>query len=154
MSKDWNWPDAAIKIKDRLQPASDHYINGPRSHEWLQEMRAYMDNHPRVRDSGRDLMLVGELPRTSFEEVLQYTHPASKEINMVFDFDMVKLGGHDDPDEVKAHQVKSLCDGHPSFTLPLFKERLKKVQDLIASGAWGTVFMEKQVTGLLQTNSI
>jgi alpha-glucosidase len=74
---------------------------------------------------------------------MRYVHPDSKELSMVFDFDMVKLGGHDDPDNVKAHQVKHLCDGDPSFTLPLFKQRLKKVQDLIASGAWGTVFMEK-----------
>ena len=126
-----------------LQPGSDYYINGPRSHEFLQEMRKYVDNHPKVKESVVDLMLVGELPRTPFDQVLKYTHPDSKELSMVFDFDVVKLGGHDNPDEVKPHQVKNLCDGDPSFTLSQFKKELKKVQDLIANGSWGTVFMEK-----------
>jgi hypothetical protein len=88
-------------------------------------------------------LLVGELPRVPYDDVSKYVHPDSKEFDMIFNFDMAKLGGHDDPDNVKAHQVKNLCDGNPTFTLPLFKQRIKKVQDLIASGAWGTVFMEK-----------
>ena len=143
LSKDPSYKDAPIKLKGNLQPATQYYINGPKSHDYLREMRAYMDNHPSVKGSGRDLMLVGELPRTSPEEVFNYTHPASKELNMVFDFDMVNLSGHDDPDETPAHMVKNLCDGHHSFTLPLFKETLKKVQDIITNGGWGTVFMEK-----------
>lgn len=143
ISKDCNWPDAEVKLEGKLQQASEHYINGPRSHEFLKEMRGYMDNHPRVKERGQSLMLVGELPLTGYDDVLRYVHPDSKELSMVFDFDMVKLGGHDDPDNVKAHQVKNLCDEDPSFTLPLFKQRLDKVQDLIASGAWGTVFTEK-----------
>ena len=141
--KDWNWPDAQVKLEGKIQPATQFYINGPRSHEFLKEMRKYMDDHPRVKERGQSLMLVGELPLTEYDEVLRYVHPDSKELSMVFDFDMVKLGGHDDPDNVKCHQVKHLCDGDPSFTLPLFKQGLKKVQDLISSGAWGTVFMEK-----------
>ena len=143
ISKDCNWPDAPVKLEGKLQPGADFYINGPRSHEFLQEMHAYMNNHPRVKERGEPLMLVGELPQTECEEVMQYVSPKSKELSMVFDFDMVKLGGHDNPDEVKPHQVKNLCNRDPSFTLPLFKQALQKVQSLIGDGGWGTVFMEK-----------
>ena len=143
ISKDQTFPDAPRVLEGRLQPGSDYYINGPRSHEYLKYLREYINDHPRVKERGQPLMLVGELPRTEYDDVLKYVHPELKELSMVFDFDMVKLGGHDDPDNVKAHEVKNLCDGDPAFTLPLFKQRIKKVQDLIASGAWGTVFMEK-----------
>lgn len=143
ISKDLTFPDAPTKMPGKLQPGSDFYINGPQSHFYLQEMRKYMDNHPRIKKSGQDLMLVGELPRTPYDDVLRYTHPDSKELSMVFDFDMVKLGGHDNPDEVLPHEVKNLSDGHPSFTLTGFKFEVNKVQNLIANGSWGTVFMEK-----------
>jgi len=142
ISKDLSFPDAPTTLKGRLQPGSDWYINGPRSHFFIQELRKYMDNHPCVKRTGKELMLVGELPRTTYDDVLKYTHPESKELSMVFDFDMVRLGGHDNPDEVPSHMVKNLSDGHHTFTLPQFKSELAKVQDLIANGSWGTIFME------------
>ncbi|KAK3687134.1 hypothetical protein LTR37_019127 [Vermiconidia calcicola] len=142
LSKDVTWQDVPTKLVGPLQSATHVYINGPRSHEFLKEMRQYMDNHPRVQESGQELMLVGELPKTPMDDVMQYVHPDSRELSMVFDFDMVDLAGHDSPDEVKAHETKNLCDGDPSYTLPLFKETIIKVQNLISAGGWGTVFME------------
>ena len=140
LSKDPTYSDAKVKLVGKLQDGRDHYMNGPKSHVYLKEMRKYIDEHPGGKD--RDIMLVGELPRTEYSAVMEYVHPKYHELNMVFDFDMVKLGGHDDPDNVRPHEVKHLRDGHESFTLPLFKKQLKKVQDMIDAGAWGTVFME------------
>jgi glycosidase len=106
ISKQTPWVDANTTNEAPYQPASRYYINGPRSHEFLKEMRAYMDNHPAVRARNTDLMLVGELPLTPYNDVKNYTLPASKELNMVFDFDMIKLGGHDGSSPV---QYSDLC---------------------------------------------
>jgi glycosidase len=95
ISKQTPWVDANTTNEAPYQPASRYYINGPRSHEFLKEMRAYMENHPTVKAKNTDLMLVGELPLTQYDDVKNYTLPGSKELNMVFDFDMIKLGGHD-----------------------------------------------------------
>jgi glycosidase len=101
ISKQTPWVDANTTNEAPYQPAGRYYINGPRSHEFLKEMRAYMDNHPTVKARNTVLMLVGELPLTPYNDVKNYTLPASKELNMVFDFDMVKLGGHDGTSPVK-----------------------------------------------------
>ena len=134
--------DVECTIPGPEQPATRRYINGPKSHRYLERMRSYMDNHDSVKGQ-RELMLVGELPSTSYKEVMEYVHPDNKRLNMVFDFDMIKLGHHDDPDNFPSHMVKNFPDGDDSFTLPLFKKALAKVQQLIMDGGWGTVFMEK-----------
>lgn len=140
ISKDPRYPDVRpAKVAGRLQPGSEFYINGLKMHQYLKDVRRFMDEHA----PGQELLLVGELPRTSFEEMKRYVAPCERELSMVFDFDMVKLGNNDNPDEFAPHQVSNLCDRDPSFTLPLFKRALMKVQSLISDhGAWGTLFME------------
>ncbi|USW56829.1 Putative glycosyl hydrolase, family 13, catalytic domain, glycosyl hydrolase, all-beta [Septoria linicola] len=137
--KDPAYPDVEVSVPGKWQPGSQHYMNGPEMHKWLKGVRSKMD-----RDSGgKDLMIVGELPLTSYEEVLKYVHPSEKELSMVFDFDMVKLGNNDNPDEYAKHEVSNFMDKDESYTLPKFKDALMKVQSLITDvGAWGTVFME------------
>ena len=100
LSKTIPFEDVPTKLPAVWQPATHLYINGPRSHEFLKEMRAYMDNHPNVQKDGRELMLVGELPKTPSDDVMRYVSPLSRELSMVFDFDMINLSGHDDPDTV------------------------------------------------------
>ncbi|PPJ51751.1 hypothetical protein CBER1_08191 [Cercospora berteroae] len=137
--KNPKYPDVEVSVPGKWQPGSQHYINGPEMHKWLKEIREKMD-----RDSnGKDLMIVGELPLTPYEELLKYVHPTQKELSMVFDFDMVKLGNNDNPDEYAKHEVSNYMDKNESYTLPKFKDALGKAQSLITdSGAWGTVFME------------
>jgi glycosidase len=88
-----SFPDAESVVPGKWQPGSQYYINGPKMHEWLKELSERIS-----RDTpGKDLMLVGELPLTPYDELLKYVTPAEKELSMVFDFDMVKLGNNGMP---------------------------------------------------------
>lgn len=138
--KDLSYPDIDPPVVDgRWQPGSKYYINGPKMHKWLKEIRQKID-----RDApGKQIMIVGELPLTPYEELLRYVRPSEKELDMVFDFDMVKLGNNDNPDEYAKHEVCNYMDNDASYTLPGFKTAIAKVQSLITdTDAWGTVFME------------
>jgi oligo-1,6-glucosidase len=71
---------------DHWSDPAPHVINGPRIHEFLQEM------HREVfagRPAG--LMTVGETPGVSVEEARLYTDPARGELDMVFQFEHVDL---------------------------------------------------------------
>lgn len=58
--------------------------NGPRVHEFLQEMnQKVLSNY--------DILTVGETPNTDSEQAKLYTHPDRKELNMVFHFDHMHL---------------------------------------------------------------
>lgn len=68
-------------------------INGPRIHEFLQEM------HREVFHGRRDgLLLVGETPGATVEHGRLYTDPARHELDMIFTFEHMMLdhgpGGH------------------------------------------------------------
>src|SRR5699024_2684533 len=60
--------------------------NGPRIHEFLQEMH-------REVFAGReaDLLTVGEMPGVTIEDARLYTDPARHELDMVFQFEHVEL---------------------------------------------------------------
>ncbi len=63
-----------------------HVINGPRVHEFLQEMH-------REVFAGRppSLVTVGETPAITVEDAVRYTDPARAELDMVFQFEHVDL---------------------------------------------------------------
>jgi oligo-1,6-glucosidase len=60
--------------------------NGPRVHEFLQEMRKEVL-------SKYDVMTVGETGGVTVEEAVQYANAEGTELNMVFQFDVVELDG-------------------------------------------------------------
>ncbi len=63
-----------------------HFSNGPRIHEYLQEMhREVFAGHP------EPLLLVGEMPGVTPEQARLYTDPARAEVDMVFQFEHVQL---------------------------------------------------------------
>jgi oligo-1,6-glucosidase len=63
-----------------------HFSNGPRIHEYLQEMhREVVAGHP------EQLLLVGEMPGVTPEQARLYTDPARAEVDMVFQFEHVQL---------------------------------------------------------------
>ncbi|SFO34042.1 oligo-1,6-glucosidase [Geodermatophilus obscurus] len=63
-----------------------YFSNGPRIHEYLQEM------HREVFEERRDnLLLVGEMPGVTPEQARLYTDPARAEVDMVFQFEHVQL---------------------------------------------------------------
>jgi glycosidase len=130
LSKVPDFPDVyPRKLKgSRLQPGSEFYINGPQIHPYLKNLREYIDEH-----SQGVPMLLGELPLATEDQVMDYVHPDRKELSMIFDFDMVKLGNNDNPDEFDKHQVMNLVDQDESYTLPKFKRALMKVQVRVLS---------------------
>ncbi len=60
------------------------FVNGPRIHEFLQEM------HREVLD-GRDILTVGECSGASTADAVLYTDPARKELNQIFGMDLMEI---------------------------------------------------------------
>ncbi|PTX55305.1 trehalose-6-phosphate hydrolase [Melghirimyces profundicolus] len=81
ISKDPRFPD-----DDGSVPPGDgrkFYTDGPRVHEYLQEMN-------REVFSRYDMMTVGEMSSTSIPECIRYTRPDRRELNMTFNFHHLK----------------------------------------------------------------
>lgn len=83
LSKCQDFPDSPPQNKD----TKNYYIgvsNGPRIHEFIQEMNDLVF-------SKYDVMIVGETPNTTLEQAILYTSPKRKEMNMVFQFDHMHI---------------------------------------------------------------
>lgn len=101
--------------------------NGPRIHEFFQEIRK------KVLDKYGDPMMVGELPGSTLEQILKYVGADRRELSMVFDFSVCVLGG-------AMTLPKHLVHG---YKLPELKTALRLTQDLAVNpNAWSSVFME------------
>lgn len=85
ISKDQNYPEGESPIGKRYAPAFPFVADGPRIHEFLQEM-----NKEVLQDY--DIMTVGEMPGVTIEEAQLYTGEERKELNMVFHFDHMGVG--------------------------------------------------------------
>ncbi|MEV4352166.1 alpha-glucosidase [Actinoplanes sp. NPDC049596] len=84
-------PDGRLTAGSLYGDGSAGYINGPRLHEFLQEMHAKVF-------AGRDAMLtVGEMPGVTVDEAKLFTDPDRHEVDMVFQFDHVWADRGDDP---------------------------------------------------------
>ena len=131
--KDMTFPDAEVKLKgERWQPAFQYFHNGPKMHEWLKEQRRD------VLDKYGDVVMVGELPGTQADEVLKYVSAEARELDMVFDFDIVGLGGRH---SLKPHQIYR-------HKLPEMKSAFMKTQGFLTrTDAWTTVFVENHDQG-------
>lgn len=77
-------PDAKLPEGKQYAPGGDYFMNGPRIHEFLQEM-----NQETV--SRYDVMTVGEMPGANVDEAKLYTDENRHETNMVFQFEHVDL---------------------------------------------------------------
>lgn len=91
ISKDTSLPDGRVQPGSSYGDGAPSFINGPRIHEFLQEMHAKVF-------AGRDAMLtVGEMPGVTVEEAKLFTDPDRHEVDMVFQFDHVWADRGDDP---------------------------------------------------------
>lgn len=82
LSKDQRFLD-----DDGTVPPGDgrkYYTDGPRIHEFLQEMNREVFSH-------YDMMTVGEMSSTSIPHCIRYTNPENRELNMVFQFHHLKV---------------------------------------------------------------
>ena len=84
ISKDQRFPDGPVK-DDGYGDFSPYCINGPRVHEFLQEM------NERVL-SKYDLLTVGEAAGVTIDEAKKYARSDGKELGMVFQFEHVDGG--------------------------------------------------------------
>ena len=87
ISKVQSFPDAEPSLGPdvRYHPGSKYYVNGPRMHEYLQEI------YHKVL-SKYDAITVGEMPGVSdIDEVLRSVGSKSGELNMIFIFDIVNV---------------------------------------------------------------
>ncbi len=81
---DGSLPDGVVHGGGALGDPTPFCVNGPRIHEFLQEM------HREVL-AGRNLITVGETPGATVEDGRRYTDPARGEVDMVFTFEHVDL---------------------------------------------------------------
>jgi len=98
--------------------------NGPRVHEYLQEMRQ------RVL-SKYDLITVGECAGVTIEEAKKYASLDNSELNMVFEFEHTGL----DYDERGKWTTKR-------FYLPDLKANLSKWQNELEGEAWNSLYWD------------
>lgn len=84
ISKVPSLPEADNPSGKRYAWGGDHFMNGPRIHEFMQEMN-------REVLSSYDVMTVGEMPGVTTEEAALYTADERDELNMVFQFEHVDL---------------------------------------------------------------
>ncbi|PSN65590.1 glycoside hydrolase [Corynespora cassiicola Philippines] len=122
-----NMEDAPITDpRSEWQFAGYQYCNGPRMDEFLAEMNQILEKY--------DAMTVGECPHTpDMKRVLKYVSAKEKQLNMVFQFDVVDIG-----------QGPYKFQTTPkNYTLPAFKRAIQTTQNLIrGNDAWTTVFLE------------
>ncbi|KAH9904010.1 glycoside hydrolase family 13 protein [Xylariomycetidae sp. FL2044] len=129
----WKHPDFPdVPIVDSAQehqPLDLRYVlNGPKVHEWLQEMRREVLNK-----YGNDIVMIGELPGTSPQEVLKYLSAKPRELDMTIDGMFFIAGNHWSSE---LHDMRK-------HSLPELKDALSLTQGLLAeAGAWTTAFLE------------
>lgn len=103
--------------------AQDYFANGPRVHEFLQEM------HEKVL-SRYDVMTVGETPFVTPEDGVLYTEEDRKEVNMIFQFE------HMDVD----HGPEGIWDLKP-WKLTDLKEITTKWQSELQGKGWNSQYL-------------
>jgi oligo-1,6-glucosidase len=122
ISKDPRLPDGRA-VGGGLGDGTEHVIDGPRIHEFLQEM------HREVFSGRPDrLLTVGEMPGVTVEEAQLFTDPARAEVDMVFQFEHVRID-----------QGASKWDVLP-FELRALKASLGRWQAGLADKGWNSLY--------------
>lgn len=102
---------------------SPYYINGPRVHEYLQEMNQKVL-------SKYDLITVGEAAGVTIEEAIKYANENETELNMVFQFEHVSIGDG----ELGKWTTKR-------FDLQELKKVMTKWQTKLQGKAWNSLYL-------------
>lgn len=90
--------------EDRYAWGGEHFMNGPRIHEFLQEMN-------REVLSKYDIMTVGEMPGATVDQAKLYTGEDRGELNMVFQFEHMDVdSGPGGKWDVRPWTLKGLRD--------------------------------------------
>ena len=129
ISKDPRFPDAepALGPDCKYHPGSKYYHNGPRMHEYLQEIK-----HKVLQKY--DAITVGEMPGDSdVAEKIRTVGSKSGELNMIFIFDVVELDTQPGKVRMTLHEwsVKDLA-----------RVISKWQRAMIEHDGWNSVFVE------------
>jgi oligo-1,6-glucosidase len=123
ISKDTSLPDTTPRLGSLYGPGDQHFVCGPRNHEFLQEMyREVFAARP-----GR-VLTVGEMPDVTIEQAALFTAPDSRELDMVFQFEHVRL-------DQGAHKYDLL-----PLTLPDLKASMAAWQTGLAGRGWNSLY--------------
>lgn len=126
ISKDQSFPDATVSDPNQTyHHGCEHYANGPRIHEYLQELGGILDEY--------NAFSVGEMPWISDpEEILKCVGYDRKELNMIFNFDMVDMdhgpGGKFSPKDWQMTDLKDIVSKWQSF--------------MYGNGGWNALYLE------------
>jgi oligo-1,6-glucosidase len=123
ISKDPALPDAVVPPGRRYGSAFQSVANGPRLHDYLNEMY-------REVLVGENLLTVGEMPGATVEQARLFTDPARRELNMVFTFEHVNL------DQVAGGSKWDLLE----LSLPVLKANLDAWQTGLADVGWNSLY--------------
>ncbi|ORY32235.1 glycoside hydrolase superfamily [Naematelia encephala] len=129
ISKVPGFPDAPVQNDRLYQDFGAMSINGPRVHEWLQEMN-------REVLSKFDCFAVGETPGPDAVDVFSpYSNPTNKELQMVFHFH------HQSVDRIGGQLGSRQYD--PKWKLSGFKEVFNTFQvEMEKQGGWNSNYLE------------
>ena len=123
ISKDQSYPDGPVE--DGLYGSFGPYVcNGPRVHEFLQEMNNRVLSH-------YDLLTVGEAAGVTIEEAQKYANNEGTELGMVFQFEHVDL--------VRG-PIGKWTDQKPK--LADFRHIMNKWQYELEGKAWNSLFLD------------
>ena len=123
ISKTEGLPDAPKSFGQKYANPEPLVANGPRIHEFLQEMNNNVL-------AGKNLVTVGETPAVTTEEALKYANIDGSELDMVFQFE--HMGLDNDPIMARWTDKKAkLTDIRANFT---------KWQKQLAGKAWNSLY--------------
>ncbi|SHH68016.1 glycoside hydrolase family 13 protein [Clostridium grantii] len=86
ISKDQSYGEGIIREGKKYGDGSRFYVSGPRVHEFLREMNEEVL-------SKYNLVTVGEAPGVGVEDAYNYVGEDREELNMLFQFEHVEIGG-------------------------------------------------------------
>lgn len=127
LSKEPGLPDAPQRSDDPYQFGIEYYINGPRIHEFLQEMkREVLDRY--------DIMTVGETPFVTPEDAIKYTNEETGTLNMVFQFQQMDV-------DIDPDGSRGKWDIKP-WKLTEFKQIVSTWQKELEGKGWNSIYLE------------
>jgi oligo-1,6-glucosidase len=126
ISKDTSLPDTVPRPGSRYGPGDQYFVCGPRNHEFLQEM--YREVFAGRNTADTHVLTVGEMPDVTIPQAVLFTAPERRELDMVFQFQHVRLDiGADKYDLRPLH-------------LPDLKASLAAWQTGLAGRGWNSLY--------------